>query len=68
MSRCMWTDVDAMFARLTEQGMRLASDAVRVGAGGHRYFFVHPASTGGVLVEIVGDGVASSSNSSDGGR
>jgi LAO/AO transport system kinase len=47
--------VDAMFARLTAQGVRLASDAVRVGAGGHRYFFVHPASTGGVLLEIVGD-------------
>jgi LAO/AO transport system kinase len=49
--------IDAMFARLTAQGVRLASDAVRVGAGGHRYFFVHPASTGGVLLEIVGDDV-----------
>jgi len=48
-------EVDAMFAKLTAQGIRLASDAVRVGAGGHRYFFVHPASTGGVLLEIVGD-------------
>ena len=48
--------VDAMFARLKGEGMRLASDSVRVGAGGHRYFFVHPASTGGVLVEIVGSG------------
>jgi LAO/AO transport system kinase len=48
--------IDAMFARLTAQGVRLASDSVRVGAGGHRYFFVHPASTGGVLLEIVGDG------------
>jgi LAO/AO transport system kinase len=48
--------IDAMFARLRAQGVRLASDAVRVGAGGHRYFFVHPASTGGVLLEIVGDG------------
>jgi LAO/AO transport system kinase len=47
--------IDAMFARLSKQGVRLASDAVRVGAGGHRYFFVHPASTGGVLLEIVGD-------------
>jgi LAO/AO transport system kinase len=47
--------IDAMFARLKAQGIRLASDAVRVGAGGHRYFFVHPASTGGVLLEIVGD-------------
>ena len=47
--------IDALFARLTAQGTRLASDSVRVGAGGHRYFFVHPASTGGVLLEIVGD-------------
>jgi LAO/AO transport system kinase len=47
-------DVDAMFERMRAEGVRLASDAVRVGAGGHRYFFVHPSSTGGVLVEIVG--------------
>ncbi|HMF62808.1 MAG TPA: methylmalonyl Co-A mutase-associated GTPase MeaB [Edaphobacter sp.] len=51
--------IDEMFRRLTAQGIRLASDAVRVGAGGHRYFFVHPASTGGVLLEIVGDVVGS---------
>ena len=49
--------VDAMFARLKAQGVRLASEAVQVGVGGHRYFFVHPSSTGGVLVEIVGDAV-----------
>jgi LAO/AO transport system kinase len=48
-------DVDEMFERLRAKGLRLASDAVRVGAGGHRYFFVHPSSTGGVLMEIVGD-------------
>ncbi|HEX7158928.1 MAG TPA: methylmalonyl Co-A mutase-associated GTPase MeaB [Edaphobacter sp.] len=47
--------IEAMFSRLKEQGIRLASDSVRVGAGGHRYFFVHPASTGGVLVELVED-------------
>jgi LAO/AO transport system kinase len=52
--------IDAMFARLTARGVRLASDAVRVGAGGHRYFFVHPASTGGVLLEIVSPQRASS--------
>jgi LAO/AO transport system kinase len=51
--------VDAMFERLRSQGVRLVSDEVRVGAGGHRYFFVHPASTGGVLVEIVGDAAGS---------
>ncbi len=47
--------VDARFAAMQAAGVRLASDRVRVGAGGHRYFFVHPASTGGVLVELVGD-------------
>jgi LAO/AO transport system kinase len=49
-------DVDGMFRRLSGAGVRLASDAVRVGVGGHRYFFVHPLSAGGVLVEIVGGG------------
>ena len=52
--------VDAMFARLKRDGVRLASDSVRVGAGGHRYFFVHPSSTGGVLLEIVSPQRASS--------
>jgi len=45
--------LDERFAAMQAAGVRLASDAVRVGAGGHRYFFVHPASTGGVLVELV---------------
>ena len=53
-------EIDAMFAKLKAQGVRLASDAVRIGAGGHRYFFVHPASTGGVLLEIVSPQRASS--------
>jgi LAO/AO transport system kinase len=52
--------IDAMFVKLKADGVRLASDAVRVGAGGHRYFFVHPASTGGVLLEIVSPQRASS--------
>jgi LAO/AO transport system kinase len=49
--RC--ADIDGLFARLRESGVRLASERIGVGAGGHRYFFVHPASAGGVLVEIV---------------
>jgi LAO/AO transport system kinase len=48
-------DIDGVFARLKAEGVRLASEKVGVGAGGHRYFFVHPASAGGVLLEIVGD-------------
>lgn len=45
--------IDRRFEEMRAAGLRLASDAVRVGAGGHRYFFIHPASTGGVLVELV---------------
>ncbi len=51
-------DVDATFVRMRADGVRLVSEGVSVGAGGHRYFFVHPASAGGVLVEVVGEGVA----------
>lgn len=47
-------DVDGMFSSLKESGVRVVSDQIRTGAGRHRYFFVHPESTGGVLVEIVG--------------
>ena len=46
-------DVHAAMERLKARGARLISDEVKVGAGGHLYFFVHPASAGGVLVEIV---------------
>jgi LAO/AO transport system kinase len=49
-------DLDALFARLRAQGVRLAGDRIRTGAGGHRYFFIHPESAGGVLLEIVGKG------------
>jgi methylmalonyl-CoA epimerase len=48
-------DIDAKFVQCTDAGMRLASDAIRTGAGGHRYFFVHPSSAAGVLVEVVAD-------------
>lgn len=47
-------ELDAHFAAMQAAGVRLASDRVRVGAGGYRYFFVHPSSTGGVLIELVG--------------
>jgi LAO/AO transport system kinase len=47
-------DVTAAMAAMRSAGVRLVSEEIKTGAGGHRYFFVHPASTGGVLVEIVG--------------
>jgi len=46
-------DLAAAVARLKGDGVRLVSEEIKVGAGGHRYVFVHPASTGGVLLELV---------------
>jgi hypothetical protein len=38
---------------LKKDGVRLVSEEIRTGAGGHKYVFVHPASAGGVLLELV---------------
>jgi methylmalonyl-CoA epimerase len=46
-------NLTAAVERLKKDGVRLVSDEIRVGAGGHRYVFVHPASAGGVLLELV---------------
>lgn len=46
-------DLAAAVARLKDDGVRLVSGDIKVGAGGHRYIFIHPASTGGVLLELV---------------
>jgi methylmalonyl-CoA/ethylmalonyl-CoA epimerase len=54
-------DIAATLATLKEQGARLVSDQVQHGAGGHLYFFVHPSSAGGVLLEICQDVAASDS-------
>jgi LAO/AO transport system kinase len=49
-------DLDAAVERLKARGVRLVSEVIQVGAGGHRYVFVHPASANGVLVELVAGG------------
>ena len=46
-------DLTAAVARLKQDGVRLVSEEIKTGAGGHRYIFVHPQSTGGVLLELV---------------
>jgi methylmalonyl-CoA/ethylmalonyl-CoA epimerase len=48
-------NIAAALDTLRAQGARLISDEIQVGAGGHMYFFVHPASASGVLLEIVQD-------------
>jgi len=45
-------DLVATVARLKTNGARLLNDP-RPGAGGHLYVFVHPSSTGGVLLELI---------------
>jgi len=51
MSRCAWpaSTTGLPRCRRREFGWRV------IGFGGHRYFFVHPAGTGGVLLELVGE-------------
>ena len=46
-------DLPSAVARLKKDGVRLVSEEIKTGAGGHRYVFVHPSSTGGVLLELV---------------
>jgi methylmalonyl-CoA epimerase len=46
-------DLTAVVERLKKDGVRLVSNEIKVGAGGHRYVFVHPSSAGGVLLELV---------------
>ncbi len=47
-------DLHATVRRLESAGVRLMG-MPRRGAGGHLYVFVHPASTGGVLWELIQD-------------
>ena len=46
-------DLAAAVARLQQNGVKLVNPEPGVGAGGHRYVFVHPSSAGGVLLELV---------------
>lgn len=45
-------DLQSAVARLRSAGARILNDP-REGAGGHLYVFVHPSSTGGVLLELI---------------
>lgn len=45
-------NLDEMMERCRRAGLRLIDDKPRVGAEGKRIAFLHPKSTGGVLVEL----------------
>jgi len=49
------SDLAGTVERLKASGIRLISDDIKIGAGGHLYVFVHPSSAGGVLLELVED-------------
>jgi methylmalonyl-CoA epimerase len=49
------SDLDAVLMRLLSSGVTVVGEGARSGAGGHRVVFLHPKSTGGVLVELVED-------------
>ena len=51
-------DISATFEELKQRGVRLISDEIKIGAGGHLYIFVHPSATGGVLLELCQDPIS----------
>jgi methylmalonyl-CoA epimerase len=46
-------DLASAVKKLKSDGVRLVSDEIRIGAGGHHYVFIHPSSASGVLIELV---------------
>lgn len=46
-------DIEAALAKLKSEGARLIDERPRIGAEGCLVAFVHPGSTGGVLLELV---------------
>jgi methylmalonyl-CoA/ethylmalonyl-CoA epimerase len=50
---CIQVDgIEAMLAQLKHKGVRLINEKALSGEAGRLYAFVHPESTGGVLVEL----------------
>jgi methylmalonyl-CoA epimerase len=45
-------DLPAAIEKLKASGARVLNEP-RIGAGGHLYSFIHPSSTGGVLLELI---------------
>ncbi len=45
-------DIEGMMSQLKMKNIRLINEEVRIAADGKKYAFIHPESTGGVLVEL----------------
>ncbi len=46
-------NIDGVISSLISKGVRMINEVAVEGSGGHRIAFIHPKSTGGVLVELV---------------
>ena len=46
-------NIDGVISSLISKGVRMINEVAVEGYGGHRIAFIHPKSTGGVLVELV---------------
>jgi methylmalonyl-CoA/ethylmalonyl-CoA epimerase len=46
------SDLEGHLAKLKQMGVKLIDEKPRIGAHGKRIAFVHPKSTGGVLIEL----------------
>ena len=46
-------DLESLLSKLKSEGVRLINETPTQGAHGSRIAFVHPSSTGGVLVELL---------------
>ena len=45
-------DIEAMMVQLRTRNIRLINEEPRTASDGKKYAFIHPESTGGVLVEL----------------
>ena len=45
-------NLEAALSKMKDKGIRLIDETPRYGAGGARIAFVHPKSTGGILLEL----------------
>ncbi len=54
---CLETDdIEATLAELKAKGLELIDEHARIGARGHKVAFIHPHSSGGVLIELLESG------------
>ena len=58
-------DIDSALALLKALGVQLITDTPQVGCQGHKVAFIHPKSTGGVLIELIETGASHACDKSE---